>query len=158
MAPTPQVSGYPMFHASTGDSYGIPHRNVPLHDQTRPLHSRQHGSSNGASTPQARLLNVDEALQFSPLSSIVPFHSGMQQCMNFRSIDTDNRHTTRYNTGSDRQLFSPSSIISYYIRAASCPTNIGFTRQRYSKNKGSIQSCTKNPERPQAVHEKRRYH
>ena len=81
MAPTAQVSGStpnPMFHASAGDRYGIPHRNVPQHDQTRPLHTRQDGRSNGAGTPRARLLTVDEALQFSPLSSIVPFHSGMQ--------------------------------------------------------------------------------
>ena len=45
--------------------------------QTQPKASVNHTSTNGATPGPRRLLGVDEALQFSPFSSIVPFSSGM---------------------------------------------------------------------------------
>ena len=38
-------------------------------------HSQEQGSRQPNGVPRARLLTVDEALQYSPLSSIVPFSS-----------------------------------------------------------------------------------
>ena len=50
--------------------------------QTQPKAPVNYTSTNGATPGPRRLLGVDEALQFSPFSSIVPFSSGIN---NFKS-------------------------------------------------------------------------
>lgn len=63
------------FLAPTTDNRGIPARKTQYQTPLQP--------SNGIYTPNSgnsrgpRLLTVDEALQYSPLSSIIPFSPGM---------------------------------------------------------------------------------
>ncbi len=73
MAPPSSVAGSIPDPISTPDGAGIPHRGMY---QLQSTVAHVNGQPNGQSTPQARLLTVDEALQYSPLSSIVPFSSG----------------------------------------------------------------------------------
>ena len=55
--------------------------------------------SNGTLLNQPRLLSVDEALQFSPFSSIVPFGPGESYC-SFNKVTPD---SSRYHTNTKRQ-------------------------------------------------------
>lgn len=86
MAPPSFVAGTIPDPTSTVDGPGIPHRGIYHTDQLQPnvlhVNGQPNGQPNGQSTPQARLLTVDEALQYSPLSSIVPFNSGKEPALN----------------------------------------------------------------------------
>lgn len=62
-----------------GSSIGsIPHRGMNQANHLQPAVLHINGQPNGQHAPQARLLTVDEALKYSPLSSIVPFSSGKE--------------------------------------------------------------------------------
>ena len=66
--------------------------------------------SNGKFPTQSRLLSVDEALQFSPFSSIVPFSPGEGYWSSLAAVSD----SFRYHTNAKRQ--SPwSSIDLYYL-------------------------------------------
>jgi len=75
MAPSSSVAGSMPDPTSTTNGPGIPHRGMYRANQLEPIVLHVNGQPNGRN-PQARLLTVDEALQYSPLSSIVPFSSG----------------------------------------------------------------------------------
>lgn len=64
-----------IFLAPTSDNRGIPQRKTPHYS---PPVAKVNGSlhANGAGPRQIRPLTVNEALQYSPLSSIVPFGPG----------------------------------------------------------------------------------
>lgn len=71
----------PTFLTPTTDNRGIPARKTqyqtPLHPSYG-IHTLTSGNTRGP-----RLLTVDEALQFSPLSSIIPFSPG--KCTGFQN-------------------------------------------------------------------------
>ncbi len=85
MAPPSSVAGSMPDPTSTTDGPGIPHRGMYQANQLQPTLLHVNGQPNGQSAPQARLLTVDEALQYSPLSSIVPFTSGKEPALTTRS-------------------------------------------------------------------------
>jgi hypothetical protein len=62
------------FLAPTTDNRGMPQRKTPqYHHPLSPYGIRQ---ATGVNESHTRLLTVEEALQFSPLSSVVPFNPG----------------------------------------------------------------------------------
>lgn len=58
--------------------HGIPLRAQSTSAPSDPMAFNTNAQPNGTSAPRPRLLTVEEALQYSPLSSIVPFNSGAQ--------------------------------------------------------------------------------
>ncbi len=62
------------FLAPTTDNRGIPQRKTPQYYHPLPTYGVR--QANGANYTHTRLLTVEEALQFSPLSSVVPFNPG----------------------------------------------------------------------------------
>ena len=67
------------FLAPTSDNRGIPARKTQYQTPLQPSNGVSSGNARGP-----RLLTVDEALQYSPLSSIIPFSPGM--CIDCRSL------------------------------------------------------------------------
>ena len=78
----------PVFFAPTTNNRGIPpNKGQQYHQPSSTNGVRQ---SNGADPHPARLLTVDEALQYSALSSVVPFSPGRFAAKSRVSRDTDN--------------------------------------------------------------------
>ena len=80
--------------------------------------------SKGNNPTQPRLLNVDQALQFSPFASVVPFGPGE----NYRSPQTAASDCSRYHTNSKRESPWLSTNFSYFERAPHVPSAAGLPK------------------------------
>ena len=95
VSPPREPNGAPFRHQSTGQA--------PFHPSNRIFPS------------QPRLLSVDEALQFSPFSSVVPFSPG-ERCWNSSTAPSD---SSRYNTNTKCQPPWLSTNF-FHLKRASC--------------------------------------
>ena len=128
----------PTVFASAAGYHGIPHRRLENNGPIDLPKTHVNGPSNSASTPPARLLTVDEALQFSPLSSIVPFNPSTHSLYELNFSSTDIYLTFRYNSYSNCERFSSAFSVSYLARAAKRATVTGVAQQRCGKTARTV--------------------
>ena len=81
-------------------------------------------SKGGNNPTQPRLLNVDQALQFSPFASVVPFGPGE----NCGSPQTSASDCSRYYTNSKCESPWLSTNLSYFERTAHVPSAAGLPK------------------------------
>lgn len=143
-----------IFLAPTSENRGIPQRKTPPYPPpVVKVNGNQH--ANGTGSRQIRPLTVSEALQYSPLSSIVPFGSGKCLC---REVSIDNSKSYRCNTSTHRRTSGLTAYILDSLRTRTCKTADRASEQRASPEQWYIRPPPTSTARPSPVSRPRPAH
>lgn len=104
------ISQPPGYHQPNYSSLGVAPPQSTMPASTGP----------GQSSRRPRILTVDEALQYSPFASILPFDAGRRQMV--QPLTYSNSQEPRHHTLTQRQLLSLPSRLQRQQRSTNCPT------------------------------------
>lgn len=143
-----------IFLAPTFENRGIPQRKTPHHS---PPVVKFNGNlhANGTGPRQIRPLTVSEALQYSPLSSIVPFGPGRCLCL---EVSTDYSKPYRCYTSTHRRTSWLTAYIFDSLRTRTCKTADRASEQRASPEQWYIRPPPTSTARPSPVSRPRPAH